>query len=268
MPLFLCSAISQADQTRDPVALCIVGKHVCALSAYSSTCLNILPLVNSTGLLSTLTGKCRQIHGRTSPLGMVYQEKRLLKWWPRISRDFLTLKRNSSCTVQCTWGETLLSLGWYLTVCTADFWMSDRQASLPACRWPCFPSSQHLPSTMRPCPAASCPLISTVHLVLWCGGLWLVWSAVGSIPSSWLCLWMSASPPGTTPHLCRRRAAISGSGWTLPSRSWGKWGRCWQFKPFLESTWVPGTSKPTRSWSRWLLLLIGKNSRTKMCTVY
>lgn len=58
MTLFLCSTTSQADQTRDPVALCIVGNHVCALSAHlTSLCLNILPLVNSTGLLSTLTGE-------------------------------------------------------------------------------------------------------------------------------------------------------------------------------------------------------------------
>lgn len=44
--------------TRGPVALCIVGKHVCALSAHSiSFRLNILPLVHKNGLLSTLTGK-------------------------------------------------------------------------------------------------------------------------------------------------------------------------------------------------------------------
>lgn len=37
MTLILCSAISLADQTRDPVALCIVGKHVCVLSAHSTS---------------------------------------------------------------------------------------------------------------------------------------------------------------------------------------------------------------------------------------
>lgn len=48
MTLLLCSAISLADQTRDPVALCIVGKHACVLS----------PLGEQTaGLPSTPTGK-------------------------------------------------------------------------------------------------------------------------------------------------------------------------------------------------------------------
>lgn len=217
-------------------------KHVCALSADPiSFRLDVLPFVNS-GLFRHYRGKCRIIHGRTPPLQRLYEEQRLLKCYPGTLRDFLTLRRISSCTPLRTWGGTPLWPGWYRTACTAELCTSDRLPSLPACRWPCCPSSPHLPSTTRPCPPPSCRPISTVRPVLWCGALWSVWWAVGSTPSSWRCLSIWASLPGTTQPLCPRRAIKSASVWTFPSPSWGEWEPWWCFRPFLEPTWAPETS--------------------------